>query len=117
MKSTPSKAGTVLLEAAAEARTDSGRQNLFVALSESRLVSHITRGENSGATLRHDDTVRTWIGPIPLAGGKASLRQEIMLAPGWNPQHLQAVAFVQDTDDGSVLQAVSTAQCAPSRGS
>ncbi len=111
LKSTPLASGMVLLEASADTRATDRRQALFLALSESKLVSQVTRGENSGATLRHDDTVRTWLGPIALAGGSAVLRQEIRLAPEWHAQHLQAVAFVQDADDGSVLQAVSTAPC------
>lgn len=111
LKSTPLSASTVLLEASADTRMVSRHQALFVALSESELVSHVTRGENSGAMLRHDNTVRTWLGPIALAGGSAKLHQEIRLGPSWHAQHLQAVAFVQDVDDGSVLQAVSTAPC------
>ena len=117
LKSTLQPSGALLLEVVADARPTSGRRALFVAVSESQLVSRVTRGENSGATLRHGDTVRTWIGPIALENGKASLLQEIAVAPGWNPQRLQATAFVQDVDDGSVLQAVSTAQCGPSAGS
>lgn len=114
LKSTAETPGTLLLEAVADARVTSGRQALFVAVSESALVSHVTRGENSGATLRHDDTVRALIGPIALINGRASLRQQVALAPGWNLQRLHSIAFVQDVDDSSILQAVSTAQCMPS---
>ena len=74
----------------------------------------MTRGENSGATLRHDNTARMWFGPIPLEAGRAQLRQKIKLPNDWRRQNLQAVAFVQE--QGSVLQAVSTAQCKPARG-
>lgn len=106
------KPGAISLDAVAMAPPTTGRQALFVALTESALVSHVTRGENSGATLHHDATVRTWIGPVALTAGKASIRQQVPLAPDWNPAHLHAVAFVQDIDDGAILQAVSTARCA-----
>lgn len=89
---------------------------LYVALSESALVSHVLRGENSGVTLQHDDTVRAWFGPIPLQQGGAHLQQRITLPLEWKRQHLQAVAFVQDDASGNVLQAVSTTQCNQIRG-
>lgn len=113
LASTPVSASGLRLEAVADARTATGHRALYVALSESALVSHVTRGENSGATLHHDDTARTWIGPIALSNGHARFRQEIRLAPEWNAHQLNLVAFVQDQDDGSVIQAVSTADCAP----
>lgn len=117
LKSTPIATSKLLLEAAAVSSAAGPRLALFVALSESELVSHVTRGENSGVTLHHDDTVRSWIGPIMLSAGNAQLRKEIPLSSDWNPDHLHAVAFVQDLDDGSILQAVSSAHCAPSRHS
>lgn len=114
LKSTPGKApaagATLLLEAevaAADPRTGGA---LYLALSESGLVSQVLRGENSGATLRHDDTVRLWMGPFPLAQGKARVRQSISLPAAWRSERVQAVAFVQGAD-ARILQAVSTAQC------
>lgn len=111
LKSTPQSTGMILLEASADTRVTNRRQRLFIALSESKLVSKVTRGENSGTTLRHDDTVRTLLGPITLADGRATVRQKIRLASDWHAPNLRAVAFVQDADDGTVLQAVSTASC------
>jgi hypothetical protein len=91
--------------------------DLYLALSENNLTSHVLRGENSGATLHHDNTVRLWFGPIALTKGAAHLHQEAVLPAAWNRQHLQAVAFVQEPDQGRVLQAVSTstAQCSTTR--
>jgi hypothetical protein len=87
---------------------------LYVAVSENGLTSKVLRGENSGVTLHHDNTVRLWYGPIKLNQGAAQFRQEVRLPSGWNRQNLQAIAFVQEPNDGNVLQAVSTAQCTPS---
>lgn len=89
---------------------------LYVALSESALVSKVLRGENSGTTLRHDDVVRVLFAPVALQQGSAHLQQSIRLPMEWQRQNLQLVAFVQDARDGNVLQALSTAQCVQSRG-
>ncbi|MBC7452713.1 MAG: DUF1223 domain-containing protein [Massilia sp.] len=108
---TTAAGATLLLEsdvAAADPRTAGA---LYLALSESGLVSHVLRGENGGATLRHDDTVRLWLGPFPLAQGKTHVRQEIRLPAAWRSERVQAVAFVQSADDARILQALSTAQC------
>lgn len=110
LKSTPAGAALQLDAdvAAAEPRTAG---SLYVALSESGLVSHVLRGENGGATLRHDDTVRLWLGPFPLAQGKVHVQKTISLPAAWQRERVQAVALVQRADDARVLQAVSTAQC------
>jgi hypothetical protein len=85
--------------------------DLYLALTENDLTSHVLRGENGGATLHHDNTVRLWLGPVALVNGNAHLHQDVMLPAAWKRQHLQAVAFVQAPNRGAVLQAVSTAQC------
>ncbi len=89
---------------------------LYLAISESALTSRVLRGENSGVTLTHDDTVRLWFGPVPLVQGSGRLQQDVNIPVGWKRDQLQAVAFVQDQASGNVLQAVSTAQCKQSKG-
>jgi hypothetical protein len=118
LKTMPGAGDSVVLDASVNSADSKKIADgvLYVAISESALVSHVLRGENSGVTLKHDNTVRLWLGPMQLSQGSAHLRQEIKLPAGWNRQHLQAVAFVQDQRDGNVLQAVSTAQCLASRG-
>ena len=69
------------------------------------------RGENSNATLTHDDTVRDWSGPVKLLHGHAQLQRQFTVPDGWKMQDLRAVAFVQDMQTGAVLQAVSMASC------
>ena len=109
LKSTPSANGTVLLDVSAAAIDSKTAGALYVAISESGLVTQVLRGENSGASLRHDDTVRLWLGPIALDHGIARLRKEVTLPAAWRREHLQASAFVQN--QSRILQAVSTAQC------
>lgn len=114
LKSTPATNGTVLLDVSATAPDSRTSGALYVAVSESGLVTQVLRGENSGASLKHDDTVRLLFGPIQLDHGTAHLRKEVTLPTSWRREHLQASAFVQD--QSRILQAVSTAQCDAPRG-
>lgn len=110
----PAAAGTLAIGAEAvtkAAQADGAAPQLFLAVTESGLVSRVLRGENAGATLGHDAVVREWIGPVALVGGKASVRREVALPAHWRRDRLGVVAFVQDARSGRVLQAVAAAQC------
>lgn len=114
LKTTPNASGSVTLDAAVNAKDGAAVDgDLYVAISENGLVSNVLRGENRGATLHHDGTVRQWYGPIRLSQGRAQFHREVTLPANWRRDRLQAVAFVQAPNEGSVLQAVSTAQCQP----
>lgn len=89
---------------------------LYVAISENGLVSQVGSGENRGATLKHDDVVRAWFGPIQLTNGNGRLQQTITVPSAWNRQHLQLIAFAQDQQSGQILQALSTQQCTQTKG-
>jgi hypothetical protein len=104
--------GALALSAEAHAGADPAA--LYLALTESGLVSKVTRGENGGVTLAHDHVVRAWIGPIRLAGGAARVQREIDLPAAWNRARLELVAFVQDERTSGVLQALNAKQCAGS---
>jgi len=99
------------VHADAAARSPSAGAALYLAVAENGLISKVTRGENSGATLAHDHVVREWIGPLPLSDGKASLRRDVPLPAAWNRSQLEVVAFVEDERTGNVLQAVAAQQC------
>lgn len=116
LKSTPSGSGALLLDASAAAPDPRLAGALYLAVSESGLVTQVLRGENGGATLKHDDTVRLLLGPLALEHGKARLTKTLELPAGWRREHLQAVAFVQQAAGPAILQAVSTAQCAAPQG-
>jgi hypothetical protein len=83
---------------------------LYLALTESSLVSQVLRGENSGVTLHHDHVVRAWIGPITLpalaAGESVDVSKTVALLPGWQRDQLAVVAFAQLPKQGAVLQAL-----------
>ncbi len=89
---------------------------LYLAISESALTSRVTRGENSGVTLKHDNTVRVLFAPVQMVRGSGYMQQAIEIPAGWKREDVQVVAFVQDQKSGDVLQVVSTAQCNQGRG-
>jgi len=111
LKWTRTAGNSIEFDAVATGRHALARQVLHLAITESRLVSKVLRGENGGATLVHDHTVRAWFAPVRLANGRAQLHQAIRIPGNWNVQNLQAVAFVQNLDDGIVQQAVSIGRC------
>jgi hypothetical protein len=102
--------GTLTLKADVAPRKSEAAGSLFLAVAEDGLVSQVSRGENGGATLRHDGAVRAWLGPFPLQQGKITLERQINVPPQWNKSHVWAVAMVEDADD-HVLQAVAMKPC------
>ncbi len=89
---------------------------VFIVITEDKLVSRVTAGENKGVTLKHDHVVRELIGPLVVnasdsAEGKFSVRRIVSLAPDWKLDDLSLAAFVQNAKTGEVLQAVNMPLC------
>lgn len=88
---------------------------IYLAITESRLSSRVTAGENKGVLLRHDHVVREFVGPIDWpaasADSKASLQRSLVLKPGWQRDSLTVVAFVDDKRTGEVLQSLALPLC------
>ena len=103
--------GTLSVAASATAPRSPEQLALFVALTEDKITSSVSAGENRGVTLSHDHVVREWIGPIALNGGRAEIKQAVTTRSTWNTTQLGVVGFVQDTRTGHVLQAVGASQC------
>ena len=103
--------GTLSVTASATAPPSPEQLALFVALTEDKITSSVSAGENRGVTLSHDHVVREWIGPIALNGGHAEIKQAVTTRSTWNTTQLGVVGFVQDTRTGHVLQAVGASQC------
>ena len=82
---------------------------VFVALFENRLSSRVNAGENNGRTLRHDYVVRRFVGPLALAdaGPDSQHSLEIDIPETVRREHAGVAVFVQNSVDGSVLQALS----------
>jgi hypothetical protein len=81
---------------------------LTLAVFEDGLSSPVTRGENAGATLRHDRVVRQWVGQIPFDAAAPAVERRIDLPAGLRSGRAGVAAFVQRAD-GAVLQAVACA--------
>jgi len=87
------------------------RAALWIAYADSGHVTEVGAGENRGARLRHDHVVRSLYGPFTVdANGetRVSLNQRPPTDPGAAPV---IVAFVQDTKNGDMLQAVAVTDC------
>ncbi|MHB1216429.1 MAG: DUF1223 domain-containing protein [Thiobacillus sp.] len=98
------------LEAKAESRPrapDGGRAGqLFLALTENKLSSTVTAGENARRTLRHDHVVRELAGPFDAS--RAHYR--FALQPGWKAADLGVAAFITNAR-GDPLQALAQPAC------
>ncbi|MEO6968583.1 MAG: DUF1223 domain-containing protein [Rhodanobacteraceae bacterium] len=88
---------------------DRSAYRAYFVVTEDGLTSAVRAGENSGAVLRHDHTVRALGGPLPLNRAQA----ELTLPPDLQPQRSAVVAFVQDPATGAIAQVVRQplAQC------
>jgi hypothetical protein len=77
--------------------------DILVAVTEDRLRSSVTRGENNGKLLRHAAVVRSMatIGEAGATGGEA--RADIPIASDWHRENLRIVAFVQARKGRTVL--------------
>jgi len=83
------------------------RAAAYVALYENNIERRIGAGENRGRVLRHDRVVHSLIGPVAAdSDGNLRLDRQLELDVNWKKADLGAAAFVQDTESGSVLQAV-----------
>ncbi len=93
---------------AAEAR----RAEVWLAYTDSRLVSDVKGGENRGVRLEHDHVVRTLAGPFALdAQGRYEARVRVA-HPAERGRNPTLVAVVQDARNGEVLQTLSLPVCA-----
>ena len=84
---------------------------VFLAVTESGLLSQVVRGENAGRTLNHTAVVRKLmdLGPTKQGTGGFTATVSVPMAPGWNREHLRIVVFVQGAGCGPVLGAAALA--------
>ena len=91
----------------------SGKENrnyakLYLAVTEDDVISHVTGGDNAGATFNHQHLVRAWLGPFNLNNdGVTHLSTELALDKHWQHDKLKVVALVQNLNDGFVLQGLA----------
>lgn len=84
--------------------------DVFVAIYENKLVSHINAGENSGRELKHDYVVRHFFGAYQLSNQNA-FTKIFNLKPEWKGREAGAVMFVQDSRNGEILQSIQLPFC------
>lgn len=72
---------------------------------ENNLSTDVKRGENSGATLQHQQVVRYMSPPQNL---QVSNLHRIAIKPDWNPQNIGVAVMVTSPGDRQYLQALHT---------
>jgi hypothetical protein len=79
---------------------------IMLAITEGNLVSRVTRGENSGETLRHAAVVRSCAAIGEAKAGRA-LDTKLEVATQWRRDALKVVAFVQEKKSRRILGAAA----------
>ena len=93
-------------------QTARGVAQTYIAITENRLQSAITAGENQGKLLQHDFVVRQLTGPLPAdEAGRVHWKSAMPLRPDWKRPDLSLVAFVQDARNADILQALHAPLC------
>src|SRR5262249_12539861 len=83
---------------------------VWMAITEARLHSNVTRGENAGEDLHHAAVVRSLRRAGEAEPGKDaahSSEQVLKLEPEWKRDNLRLVVFVQDPKTRHILGAAS----------
>ena len=106
------RARNIGITADAETDNQAAQTDLYLAVYENNLSHDIGAGENQNLTLHHEYVARQLIGPVPLKdNGKVHFVQDISLDKSWKESDMGVVAFVQNSNDGAVLQALSLPLC------
>jgi len=79
------------------------RADIVVAVTEDRLQSNVTRGENHGRTLTHTAVVRSLSAVGEATGRSAEAQTAITIDPSWKRGDVRIVAFVQERRGGAIL--------------
>ncbi len=83
---------------------------VFMAITESKLHSAVTRGENAGEDLHHSPVVRT-LKKIGVARGAEetsfSATPDLKIESNWKRENLQAIVFVQERKSRRILGAAA----------
>lgn len=88
------------------------QSSVFMALYQNKLTSSVRSGENRGRELKHDFVVRELRGPFNIDGKSVKkIEQDFYLDKSWNPADIGIAVFVQDQNNGEILQALSSQRC------
>ena len=89
---------------------DRAHATVAVALVQSGLADEVKAGENAGKRLHSDHVVRAWQSGLAV-GATGEMHQRVALPLPSDPGPVQAVAWVEDSASGEVLQALALALC------
>ena len=103
--------GLVRVRASVPDKASRRNAAVWIAYTDSGLVSDVKAGENRGVQLRHDHVVRALLGPYPVDASGTVAATLALAAPREPGQSPQLVAFVQDRKNGEVLQTLSLPAC------
>ena len=84
---------------------------LWLAYTDSGLVSEVTAGENRGVRLTHDHVARRLEGPYALDAEGVTRVSATWPRPRERGSDAALVAFVQNTRTGAVLQTLTLSGC------
>jgi hypothetical protein len=84
--------------------------DVFVALYENGLVTQVQAGENNGRELKHDYVVRQLLGAYQL-NNQHPFSKHFSLANHWKNKDAGAVIFVQDSNNGEIIQSLALDFC------
>lgn len=99
--------GSVRVRAGVPDRAARRTAAVWVAYTDSGLVSFVAAGENRGAQLRHDHVVRALYGPFQVGGDGEASALFTVTPPAERGSSAALVGFVQDRARGEVLQTIT----------
>lgn len=104
--------GEINLQATANAvnPADAKNADIYVAIYENKLVSKVNAGENNGRELKHDYVVRHFFGAYQLSNLK-TFNKNFNLKPEWKDKAAGAVIFLQNSQNGEILQSLQLPFC------
>lgn len=96
------QAGKIMVSVAGQ---PSASGEVWLAITEDDLTSHVAAGENTGRTLHHDAVVRECKNIGQLHSGNFEKAVPLKLQHDWKRSDLRIVAFVQDRHTGKITGA------------
>ena len=103
--------GLVRVRASVPDKASRRNAAVWIAYTDSGLVSDVKAGENRGVQLHHDHVVRALYGPFAIDdAGEASATVNVA-APKERGRNAALVAFVQSRANGDVLQTLTMPVC------
>lgn len=104
--------GTITLQANAVAVNPAEAKNadVFIALYQNGLVTHVKAGENVGRELKHDYVVRKLFGAYQI-NNQNVFNKQFTLTAEWKKRDAGAVIFVQDSTNGEIIQSLALDFC------